>query len=503
MIKQHNKLHKKGVFFTFMSVVIVGVLVIAVISDRPYTTKNRIPVIKDRVKTVDNFIKSIKSSYMERALSSTAYMAMYSVNDYLNSTNQFLEDLCVLDIVMVSGMVDNTVWSDVGYETKDVMFQLKDPDDGSLSSNTNENGVAFVGFGFSKAISQSLKITTEGILDSVSLNIQWQNGNADVIVELRKGDCVKPGWVIDSAVITQTEPNEGEFQKKIRVYPGQRFYLVVKSPESATPDSVRIQTNTDQYAAGQLAITDNVDNEEPIDDLRGLGPEEYYMEGNTLLNRIDGFTSYAENFLHLQTDIDIISIYVNQTDLSGPWSVQVEANYTLDVDAGIASWHTTKSVTATFSIIGMWDLYYLTNTVSRPGGPLTNRINKTNISHWNLENLKTHLQEEDEKKTYKFEPQAPSFLMRLQNIVDSSDCCGIESIIYDDSDKLEHSYVDYCYFGQQCPGSVEDGTKELYHVEGISEVGGIYPDFKLELYHITQYNLTANEITWVCCEEEE
>lgn len=81
---------KKGVFFTFMAILVVSVLVLAFSSDVYVTSKNKIPVIKSRVKTADNYLRNLETSYLERSLYTSSYNALNSIILYIIYEDDFL-----------------------------------------------------------------------------------------------------------------------------------------------------------------------------------------------------------------------------------------------------------------------------------------------------------------------------------------------------------------------------------------------------------------------------
>jgi len=95
--------------------------------------------------------------------------------------------------------------------------------------------------------------------------------------------------------------------------------------------------------------------------------------------------------------------------------------------------------------------------------------------------------------TYRYEPKAPSFLMRLQDDASNSTCCGIESFINPAMvsemglSQESESYVDYCYFSpyETCRDAGYDAEHKIYLVRLLEHQGlqGIMDRFKLDSYH--------------------
>ena len=101
--------NKKGIFFTFMSILLVTVLMLAFSSDVYITSKNRIPVIKSRIKTADNYLKSLEGAYLERALYVSSYSAMESLTSYINQTTGLLMNEAELNIKFKEAVLNGTI----------------------------------------------------------------------------------------------------------------------------------------------------------------------------------------------------------------------------------------------------------------------------------------------------------------------------------------------------------------------------------------------------------
>lgn len=153
----------------------------------------------------------------------------------------------------------------------------------------------------------------------------------------------------------------------------------------------------------------------------------------TTLMAASTFPDWVQNIkaksskLNIGANITINSVGICQTD---PWYVAVNANLTFFIRdmAGIASWRINKVITAQVSIIGFEDPLYIVYGLGR----LTNLINITpfegNYTYkinetWYVTNLLSHL----ENSYYASNQNAPSFLMRFENNLNSSPS-GIESL---------------------------------------------------------------------------
>lgn len=101
--------NKKGVFFTFMSILLVAAIMLAFSSDAYITSKNRIPVIKSRIKTADNYLKSLEGAYLKRSLYVSSYSAIESLTSYINQTTGLLINEAELNIKFKEAVLNGTI----------------------------------------------------------------------------------------------------------------------------------------------------------------------------------------------------------------------------------------------------------------------------------------------------------------------------------------------------------------------------------------------------------
>ncbi|OIO61840.1 hypothetical protein AUJ83_04080 [Candidatus Woesearchaeota archaeon CG1_02_33_12] len=101
--------NKKGIFFTFMSILLVTALMLAFSSDVYITSKNRLPVVKSRIKTADNYLRSIEGAYLKNALYVSSYSAMESLTSYINQTTGLLMNEAELNIKFKEAVLNGTI----------------------------------------------------------------------------------------------------------------------------------------------------------------------------------------------------------------------------------------------------------------------------------------------------------------------------------------------------------------------------------------------------------
>jgi len=125
---------KKGVFFTFISILIVSILVLMFSSDVHFTSKNKIPVIKSRVKTADNYLRNLETSYLKTSLYTSSYNALNSILLYITNQNDFLIDENDLDSmfeeILLNGSINgkniNTEYNISLMEENNFIYRLED-----------------------------------------------------------------------------------------------------------------------------------------------------------------------------------------------------------------------------------------------------------------------------------------------------------------------------------------------------------------------------------------
>jgi len=328
---------KKGVFFTFMAILVVAVLVLAFSSDVYVSSKNEIPVVKSRVKTADSYLRNLEGSYLKSSLYTSSYNALNSLILYMVYEDDFLDSE-----------------SDLNAKFKEVVLN--------------------------------------GSIDGKNINTKYNIG---------------------------------------------------------------------------------------------------LMEENSLIYRLDKIEEMSEYVLHIATDFDKenMDIVIFQSDDTGPWKVGVSLSLNFSVDAGVASWNRTKTVSVTISILGFDDPLYLLKS----GYPHPIKETPFNDTEWNVDTLKEHIAD----ATYRHESNkstehSPSYLMRFYESYSPSLCCGIESMINQTlADGRYKSYVDYCFWSNACDDYgawlYNYTIFKLYNITYITTPS--YP-FKLDAYHVAQYNVT-------------
>lgn len=235
-------------------------------------------------------------------------------------------------------------------------------------------------------------------------------------------------------------------------------------------------------AFSEVIMTGNI-NGVPIDSITG----KKIMENNTLTDWNSKIIAAAKDTLNVDTTITILNVSAFQTK---PWGIDSSMLVNYSVHSNVAEWKRSALITATISIEGMHDPYYLVNT----NKAYTNQVKGSTVefNKWSIAKVREHLR----NGTYVHweNSDAPSFLMRFTNTISSSSCCGIESLVNPNkispSDQRE-SYADYFFWSHK----FANNCTQLYNITGLWDE---FRGFKLDFDHVTRYNITAQDAVRNC-----
>ena len=214
------------------------------------------------------------------------------------------------------------------------------------------------------------------------------------------------------------------------------------------------------------------------------------MENNTLLNWSSRIAIAAKEALNVNTTIAINNVSISQKD---PWTVEPILSFNMTISSNVASWNKTNvKVKAPVNIGGLYDPYYFVNSNRAYSNQI--KMSSVELGQWNSSKARWHLR--NGAYTHWQDSGSPTFLMRFTN--DFSDgaqkeCCGIESLVNPNKvspSSQTESYVDFLFWSH----SYND-CKKLYNVNVFSDD---FPGFKLEIDHLTKYNITDTEASPSC-----
>ena len=240
---------------------------------------------------------------------------------------------------------------------------------------------------------------------------------------------------------------------------------------------------TDFEADFKEVMLNGTINKVPIDSITGQN----IMKDNTYTNLTNKIINVSKNVFNVDTTFTINDIKVYQIR---PWFVNVDANVSFSVNSETASWNKENAIIkAEIEIENFNDPYYLIST----GGSYVNKIRRsgTKFDEWNVEKVKDFIR--DGNYTHWENGNAPSFIMRFTNDLGASICCGIENLVNPNNPAISDkdvSYADYKYWSTAplCP------NPNLYIVNGITGPFPLFPNFKLDLDHIVNYNILSDAV---------
>jgi len=171
--------------------------------------------------------------------------------------------------------------------------------------------------------------------------------------------------------------------------------------------------------------------------------------GTTLEDIEKNIQNEAEKF-NIEINISKKEPFIEQND---PWFVTVGLNFTLEVEdkSELASWKRNESIKAQVEIERFDDPLYFVST----NGIISRRIDKTPYeNHYVEEDDVSNLSEHVDNKLYAHNPNAPSFLNRLEGNISPSEN-GIESFVHtpelskQDLAVKDKSLIDHIYFSEE------------------------------------------------------
>jgi hypothetical protein len=212
------------------------------------------------------------------------------------------------------------------------------------------------------------------------------------------------------------------------------------------------------------------------------------MAGETFDDWTDRITEISEDHLRIHSNITLYNIEFEQTD---PWYITVHADVNIQTNYSGIEYRISGQLTTNVSIVGYEDPIFAMYGHDR-------RITRSDTAIFN----ETKVIEQIQGQTYKHSSLAPSFIMRMENNTNASDCCGIISLI-DSSDTVtfaarNYSYIDYIYFEKRnfCPFHLFNITKVWSHASGDGH------NFKIDSTYLYDYGFHDDRIenvTLVTC----
>lgn len=215
-----------------------------------------------------------------------------------------------------------------------------------------------------------------------------------------------------------------------------------------------------------------------------LGGTEILAGNRTFSALLAGIEARAQEAHRISLSITPNSINISD---NGPWTIRIWANLSMTAMAGVANWTDEEVIiTTTAPVTNLHDPLMLVGS----GGSYGVRISPTGYIPQNLESFDAWVTSGN--FSHVLNGQAPSFLERLSDSPQDSECCAIESAVRPDrispSDQ-EESYIHHQFW----PGEVP--CENLYAISGS---GFSHPGFKLDFTHAVRYNITDHASALTC-----
>jgi hypothetical protein len=207
-----------------------------------------------------------------------------------------------------------------------------------------------------------------------------------------------------------------------------------------------------------------------------------FVQNYSMVDFLMRLKNISKTNLNIDLNMSVLSISMYQTE---PWYLTSEMNVSVIVNNPAASWITNLTITSKIPVDMMDDPVFFVPSQ----GNYTNLIRKNERSIATIRNM-SELASHLENMTYYENSYAPSFVMRMAGDLNSSNCCGISSLVNPIKVRFQNntnqSFVDFLYFTGRYKDCSNGAT--LYNLMGLDS----YPGFKLDFAHMTAYNLTAN-----------
>ncbi len=106
---------KKGMFFTLIAILIVSVLFITFSPRHGLAIKGQVSFTESRISAADDFVETVKASYMPMALRMASYNALNALSEYLKQRNNSLfADYDELNRNFAEVMLNGSIYCEIG-----------------------------------------------------------------------------------------------------------------------------------------------------------------------------------------------------------------------------------------------------------------------------------------------------------------------------------------------------------------------------------------------------
>jgi hypothetical protein len=205
--------------------------------------------------------------------------------------------------------------------------------------------------------------------------------------------------------------------------------------------------------------------------------EEAFYNGtvNGVPSNITAGATYEDMIISVNDKGAKINVEISMTNTSidfrhnDPWNIRftMVSDFTMQDKQGLAKWEKRQNISVLLPIEGFEDPMF----IKEARALVSRKINRT-IYEGNYTPI-TNLRDHVEKEYYAANPNAPSFLNKLEGDIMNSDVNGIESFVYIpnlplDLQNIGETCIDYLYFDSNVDtGSSVAGMQSWFRIDNI------------------------------------
>lgn len=117
-------MNKRGFIFTFISVTLVSVILLAFLIQYTSRTKAEIEKINTEVETMNSFVKSLNNDYLPRALQISGNQAILALLNYTGDEEEYIDQNWNIRHVIINAMVDGEYENGLGQGSSGPFLEL-------------------------------------------------------------------------------------------------------------------------------------------------------------------------------------------------------------------------------------------------------------------------------------------------------------------------------------------------------------------------------------------
>ena len=128
-------MNKRGFMFTFISVTLVSVILLAFLIQYTSRTKAEIERTNTEVETMNSFVKSLNSDYLPRALQISGNQAILALLNYTGNEEEYIDQDWNIQHAVINAMVDGEYENGLGQGSSGSFLELMHSDGLSYKLN--------------------------------------------------------------------------------------------------------------------------------------------------------------------------------------------------------------------------------------------------------------------------------------------------------------------------------------------------------------------------------